>query len=115
MRRAFSKRPPGRHARISEIHRDTVEKILNLLRCLERAEEAQFFCVEVEHGEEYRNRGCAAFVKLIGSNALLKENAVRPEAKRGWRIIANRARFPDWWPGQSRTGYACLFRAALYR
>ena len=41
-------------------------------------------------------RGCAAFVKMIGSNALLKGGALRLEAARGWRVLQNRASFPDW-------------------
>ena len=41
-------------------------------------------------------RACAAFVKMIGSNALLKENALWLEAKQGWRIVQNRATFSGW-------------------
>ncbi len=41
-------------------------------------------------------RGCAAFVKMIGSNALLKGGALRLRAARGWRVLQNRASFPTW-------------------
>ncbi len=41
--------------------------------------------------------GCAAFVKMIGSNALLKENTAELQAKKGWRKIADRAAFSDWY------------------
>ncbi len=36
------------------------------------------------------------FLKTIGSNFLLKGNALRWEPRRGWAVIANRITFPDW-------------------
>ena len=78
-------------AKIADLERNPSSRLEPLEEMIIRSREAK----KLVEAEDWR--GCAAFVKLIGSNVLLKENAVRLEAKRGWRIIANRARFPDWW------------------
>ena len=78
-------------AQVTALERNPSSRLEPLEEMIIRSREAK----KLVSNEDWRE--CAAFVKLIGSNVLLKENAALLEAKRGWRIITNRARFPDWW------------------
>ena len=73
--------------KISELERNPSSRLEPLEDMIIRSREAK----KLVSNEDWR--GCAAFVKLIGSNVLLKENVAWLEAKRGWRIIANRRAF----------------------
>ncbi len=52
--------------------------------------------------------------KKIGSNALLKENALRLQAKQGWRVLHRRAAFSGWCPRQELNLYLQLRRLTVY-
>ena len=60
---------------------------------ISRSREAKKLLTTNNHGE------FPTFLKTIGTNFVLKGNAVQWEAAPGWRVLANSAHFREWWAG----------------
>ena len=66
---------------------DRLEPVRDLII---RSKEAKQLLSNGEPGE------FPTFLRSVGSNFLLKGNAVRYEAQKGWRVVRQQQNFPDW-------------------